>query len=177
VIAHFQGDGFVAEWKVRKGGPGGLIVGPTKLGHAANQMTDPGGPLYIEVAAVSYQPDEVPLIPGETYYIEMTEPDGFNAFAQDDSTYPDGQGYPSDNYGNYHDLTMTIVEYTQQVVDFDGDDDVDFEDFAVFAASWHTEAGDAHWNLDCDLAYPKDEFVGMADLQIFCQHWLEGAGQ
>jgi hypothetical protein len=55
--------------------------------------------------------------------------------------------------------------------DFEPDGDVDFADFAVFAAAWWTEDGEPGWNPDCDI-YP-DGSINEFDLDVFAEHWLE----
>lgn len=55
-------------------------------------------------------------------------------------------------------------------VDFDGDKDVDMEDFATFALAWQTEPGDANYNPACDVFI--DASVDGRDLAAFMQAWL-----
>lgn len=57
--------------------------------------------------------------------------------------------------------------------DFDDDDDVDFEDFAVLAAAWLSQPGDANWNIDCDISMPSDGIIDEYDLMVFCENWLQ----
>ncbi|MBN2019866.1 MAG: DUF362 domain-containing protein [Sedimentisphaerales bacterium] len=56
--------------------------------------------------------------------------------------------------------------------DFDGDDDIDFEDFAVLAAAWYSEPGDDNWDPDCDISTPADSIIDEFDLAAFCDNWL-----
>lgn len=58
--------------------------------------------------------------------------------------------------------------------DLDGDSDVDFADFAVFATAWLTSPAQPAYNLACDLAIPPDCFIDVLDLQILCHSWLAG---
>lgn len=55
-------------------------------------------------------------------------------------------------------------------VDFDGDKDVDMEDFAIFTSAWQTEPGDADYNPACDVFI--DASVDGRDLAAFMQAWL-----
>jgi len=57
---------------------------------------------------------------------------------------------------------------------FDGDFDVDMADFAIFAASWLTTAGQPGWNPDCDISETADEIVDTRDLAAFAGNWLAG---
>ena len=52
-------------WKVRESGPTGTQIGPDKQTVAAWYTPGNG------IGGVSYGPDEVPLIPGQTYFIEF----------------------------------------------------------------------------------------------------------
>jgi hypothetical protein len=56
--------------------------------------------------------------------------------------------------------------------DFDNDDDVDFEDFAVLANAWCSHEGDANWNSVCDIFIPSDDIIDMLDLAVFIDNWL-----
>ncbi len=58
--------------------------------------------------------------------------------------------------------------------DFICPDGVDFLDFAVFASAWISKPGDANWLPICDISQPKDSFIDMLDLAVFCENWLEG---
>jgi len=56
--------------------------------------------------------------------------------------------------------------------DFDDDGDVDFKDFAVLAAAWLSQPGDANWNAACDISIPKDNIIDEHDLMVFCDNWF-----
>jgi len=58
--------------------------------------------------------------------------------------------------------------------DFSGDCDVDFEDFAIFAATWLREEGEWQFNAACDISIPSDGVIDMADLEVFVKYWLSG---
>jgi len=55
--------------------------------------------------------------------------------------------------------------------DFDGDDDVDFADFAIFVAYW-LETDSSFWCGGTDLT--SDNQVGLDDLREFTENWLAG---
>lgn len=56
--------------------------------------------------------------------------------------------------------------------DINADGFVDFKDFAVLAAAWLSEPGDANWNAACDISMSKDNIIDEYDLDIFCENWL-----
>jgi hypothetical protein len=62
----------------------------------------------------------------------------------------------------------------QEIIgDFDDDNDVDFKDFAVLAAAWGSQPGDANWEPDCDISEPlPDGVIDIYDLAVFCDNWL-----
>lgn len=103
-------------WNYRVGirvyqGFGGPQVGPLKIcGGAAFEASCTG------LAAVSYNPGEVPLTPGQVYYIEFNAFDydperGFEAWRHTND-YPLGHAYVSGQPATDIDLAMEIVEYT-----------------------------------------------------------------
>ena len=57
--------------------------------------------------------------------------------------------------------------------DFDNDCEVGFDDFAILAQAWLTEAGDVQWNPACDIGIPNDSSINMPDLYVFIENWLE----
>jgi glucose/arabinose dehydrogenase len=56
--------------------------------------------------------------------------------------------------------------------DFDGDCDIDLQDFAMFASAWLTKPGDAKWNPDYDISNPNDGIIDMLDIDVFFDNWL-----
>ncbi len=104
---------------VRKGNPTGEKIGPTKTTKAAYQAFGAG------LHAVSYNPGEVTLEPGEVYYVEFTNSEGFNPYVMDDSAdaYSSGKawqdGTPAAN--GTADLSMTILEYAEEGGAIEGD--------------------------------------------------------
>lgn len=49
---------------------------------------------------------------------------------------------------------------------------IDIGDFAVLAASWQTQSGDAGWNKYCDIARPANGVVDITDLMVLVENWL-----
>jgi hypothetical protein len=98
-------------FRVRQNGPTGAQVGPTKIAQAVYQATNCG------LVGVSYAPGEVPLVPGNTYFIEMSPAAGSPTFAaykfhsQSDNGYPYGSAYKDGVLQPDVDLEMTIMEY------------------------------------------------------------------
>lgn len=111
-------------WKVRENGPTGAQIGPTKITEAAFQAHGAG------LHGVSYNPGEVPLVAGSTYFIEFSivdpppESNGFNPYlmhpspgascgggdAADD--FPEGIAYRDNVARPADDVNMTIIEYS-----------------------------------------------------------------
>jgi len=58
--------------------------------------------------------------------------------------------------------------------DFSRDGLVNFVDYAMLAAAWHTEPNDANYNEDCDLQ--DNNNIDFNDLALFCDDWLRQAG-
>ena len=60
------------------------------------------------------------------------------------------------------------------ITDFDGDSDIDFADFAVFAPAWLTAEGTPGFNPICDISNPPDLLINLLDLETLCDDWLLG---
>jgi hypothetical protein len=60
------------------------------------------------------------------------------------------------------------------VADLNGDDFVDFYDFAVFAPAWLARQGEVNYNPDCDIRDPNDGRIDNLDLALFVHYWLQG---
>ncbi len=60
--------------------------------------------------------------------------------------------------------------------DYEPDLDVDFKDFAKFAAAWKTSlGGGGNWDPNCDIApTPPDGAINKVDLAVLVQDWLYG---
>jgi hypothetical protein len=56
--------------------------------------------------------------------------------------------------------------------DFDGECDVDFADWALFAMAWLTEQGQAGYIPDYDISIPADNKTDWRDVKILCDNWL-----
>ncbi|NIM51446.1 MAG: hypothetical protein GTO22_19730, partial [Gemmatimonadales bacterium] len=99
--------------RILEGGPGGAQIGPTKTAQALYQAASCG------IVGVSYADDEVPVTPGQTYYIEMSPAPGSAAFvayrfaSQAENGYPYGDAYYNGAHQPNVDLEMTIVEYAE----------------------------------------------------------------
>jgi hypothetical protein len=101
-------------WRVREGGPDGDQIGPTK--RTLGAFFSHGVGLH----GVSYNPEEVPLVEGQTYFIEFivsnppADSNGFNPMFTDDA-YDGGNAYRynGSSWSTYafDDIAMTIVEY------------------------------------------------------------------
>ncbi|NIP25277.1 MAG: DUF362 domain-containing protein [Phycisphaerae bacterium] len=58
--------------------------------------------------------------------------------------------------------------------DFDGQCDVDYDDYAVLASAWLTADGWPYYNPACDISVPPDNFIDKADLRVLTDNWLAG---
>ena len=68
---------------------------------------------------------------------------------------------------------IELVTEEGVVGDFYTDGVVDFKDFAIFAAAWGSQSGDANWNPACDISDDIDGVIDELDLAVFCENWLE----
>ena len=87
--------------------------------------------------------------------------------AQKDSIY----------YDYYQLLTTSTADFViDQTADFDGDCDVDFVDFGLFAQHWlQTGCAEPDWCGGADFGGDDpDGIVWMPDLSEFARHWLAG---
>ncbi|GMU24092.1 MAG: hypothetical protein AMXMBFR13_41690 [Phycisphaerae bacterium] len=129
-----------AVFRIRQNGPGGAQVGPIKTGQSLYQAANSG------IIGVSYAPGEVPLTPGNTYFIEMSPAPGSPAFeaykfhSQSENGYAHGQAYKNGIAQSNVDLEMTIMEYkpwyTPAVVN------PSFEDYGGLLEGWRVNALD-----------------------------------
>lgn len=102
-------------FRVYTGDPGGPRIGPSKIANGASQTAGVG------LIGYSWAPDEVPLVIGGTYYIEMMAAGGaggFTPYQFDRSVddYPDGHAYAAGTPRTDIDLSMTIMEYAGESV-------------------------------------------------------------
>jgi hypothetical protein len=58
--------------------------------------------------------------------------------------------------------------------DFDGQCDVDYDDFAILASAWLTADGWPYYNPACDISVPADNRIDKADLRVLTSNWLAG---
>jgi len=107
-------------WTIRENGPTGRPIGPVKTTQAAYQAFGVG------LHGASYNPGEVPLVAGRTYFIEFAalnpppESPGFNPYVMDYDSYGGGMPYRYEGNNVWTampgiDLSMTIVEYTTPI--------------------------------------------------------------
>jgi len=89
--------------------------------------------------------------------------------------------YTGEKYGIHYDYYQLLTTSTEafiidQAADFDGDCDVDFADFSIFAEHWlQTGCTEPDWCGGADLTKDQpDGLVDTFDLSKFSQHWLEG---
>jgi hypothetical protein len=95
-------------FRCRQNGPTGPQIGPAKIGRGAYQAVSNG------FVAVSWNPGEVPLVPGTLYYLEADSgAHGFNPakFSTSMNAYAPGQAYQSYGAQPGVDLLMQVVEY------------------------------------------------------------------
>jgi len=80
------------------------------------------------------------------------------------------------NYDYYQLLTRSTADFViDQTADFDGDCDVDFADFGLFAQHWlQTGCAEPDWCGGADFGGEPDGIVWMADLAEFARYWLAG---
>ncbi len=93
-------------WKVREGGPTGPQIGPTKKTKAAYQAFGLG------LHGVSFSYGEIPVVAGQTYFIEFANYPGFNPLVMDADSFNEGIAYMDNTPRTDADLSMTILEYT-----------------------------------------------------------------
>src|SRR4030095_653502 len=92
--------------RLLQNGPGGPSVGPTKRGRPARLFADPE-------MVVTWAPGECPLVPGQTYYLEVTRDGGgtFNSINVNRSNpFAYGQAYQDGIALAGVDLAGTVVE-------------------------------------------------------------------
>jgi hypothetical protein len=93
-------------WSIHRGGPDGPRIGPQKTTRGSYFASS------TDLVGASYNPGDVPLVPGETYYIDIGHSRGITPYLmQPWESYPDGEAY-RDGVAIAHDLSMTILEYT-----------------------------------------------------------------
>ncbi len=68
------------------------------------------------------------------------------------------------------------IDITTYIGDFNADGIVNLLDFSIFAKSWLSEKSDPEWNSKCNLDNSgiSEDVIDIADLNVFCENWLEG---
>jgi hypothetical protein len=66
---------------------------------------------------------------------------------------------------------LSTAVWPTSIADVDVNGDVNFLDFAAFAAAWQSVSGDAAYNADCDISEPYN-IIDAADLAMFADQWL-----
>lgn len=105
------------------------------------------------------------MIVGTFKFTEST-PEGLKIGHTDDNGDPDSSVYPG---------TLSVTT-SAPPGDFDGDGDIDNEDFAILSAAWLSDdSPKPNWNPVCDIANPTGQ-IGMEDLIAFIEFWMFGTG-
>ena len=156
-------------WKILQGGPSGAQIGSTKTTQRA--YFTPGNHLM----GVSYNRGDVSLVPGQTYYIDLSDTQDFMPYVHKDPTneYEDGLAYRNGSATGY-DLVMTIMQYAQsqgpRPIDLSGDNWIKFDDFALLAEQW----GESGLDLSADFDYSN--VVDALDLEALLMFWPKWVG-
>jgi hypothetical protein len=161
-----SGENFDLTWRIRQGGPNGTQVGPTKTTQGAYFASS------TDLVGVSFNPEEVILIPGQTYCIDVTDTGNFTPYVQQSwERYDDGAAFRN-GVATADDLAMTIVEYTQsqqaRTTDLFEDGKVDFKDFSKLAKYWRQEED----SVDIAPLPLVDGTVNFKDLNSLAEDWL-----
>ncbi|MHC4890061.1 MAG: carboxypeptidase-like regulatory domain-containing protein [Planctomycetota bacterium] len=163
-------ENFDLTWRIRQGGPSGAQVGPTKTTQGAYFASS------TDLVGVSYNPNDVMLVPGEIYCIEVSDTGNFTPYIQEsENSYPDGAAFRN-GVTTAHDLAMTIVEYTPpqqaRTPDLYEDGRVDFKDFSKLAKYWRQEED----SVDIAPLPLLDGTVNFKDLNSVAEDWLTATG-
>ena len=168
LFAASSDDNFALTWRIFEGGPDGAQIGPTK------EISGAWFASSTDLLGVSYNPNDVTLVPGQTYYIEVTDVTNFTPYVQESwNSYPDGTAFRNGVVTGY-DLAMTIMEYSfpppPKGPDLNDDGKVDSKDYCILANDWSQEESPA------DIAPPPfgDGMVDFNDLGLFVDNWMTG---
>jgi len=161
---------FDLTWKVRQGGPLGPQIGPAKTTQGAYFAST------TDLVGVSYSKDEVPLVPGQTYYIEVTDTLGFTPFVQEAwNSYSDGAAFRRGVATGY-DLAMTIIEYASpqqlKTADLNNDGTINLRDFSKLVCYWQQDES----SVDIAPEPFGDKIVDFQDLASLAKSWLTSPG-
>lgn len=69
-----------------------------------------------------------------------------------------------------------IAVMNMRIADLNESTGVCVDDLFIFAAAWLSNKGDGNWNQDCDLAYPKNEHIDLADFAVLSSQWTNDCG-
>ena len=156
-------------WKIMEVGRGTAQIGPTKTTKRAYFTP------HNHLMGVSYNPGEVPLTPGKTYIIELTDTEDFTPYVHNNpqNEYKDGQAFRNGTATDY-DLVMTVMQYAYveepRSIDLNGNNRVEFWDFAMLAQQW----GQGGPDLSADFDY--NNTVDAVDLDAMLYFWPRWVG-
>ncbi len=161
-------DNFDLTWRIFEGGPSGAQIGPTK------EISGAWFASSTDLLGVSYNPNDVTLVPGQTYYIEVTDTTNFTPYIQEPwNSYPDGAAFRN-GVATGHDLAMTIMEYSYppppKGPDLNDDGKVDTKDYCILAGYWDQDEP----SVDIAPQPFGDGSVDYKDLGFFVESWLTG---
>jgi hypothetical protein len=96
--------------RIRENGPGGKQIGPVKQSVGSDLMA--GFHLGFQLRTILYSPGEVPLVPGNKYYIEISGESGGFQVSVNDSNMLEGEFFIDGELVPGKAIDMVIVEYT-----------------------------------------------------------------
>lgn len=127
-------------------------------------LTGPDDLYRITLEAIGEGGADVYILPAlESKFADST-PHGLKIGHTDYNGNPNSSDYPA----------PVAITVTAQIADIDGDDDVDFKDFAILADQWNQAPG----SPSADVAPPNggDGMVNTLDLSVLAGGWLAGTG-
>jgi hypothetical protein len=101
-----ESSGTDVSFSIHQNGPGGTQIGPTKTVRIRDYR--PMG----QLVAVTWQPGEVQVSPGQTYYLKMSSSSGFYVFCNTSNPYSDGCMYVAGSARSNSDIVATIMGET-----------------------------------------------------------------
>jgi hypothetical protein len=157
-------------------------TGTTVISYSDVQGSWPGtgninaDPMFIDVDG----PDETVGTADDNLRLSAASPcvdTGLNTSVPVDIT-TDLDGHPRIADGDCNDtevVDMGVYEFDYAYAgDFDGQCDVDFDDYAILGLAWLTVYGQPQYNPACDISIPADKFIDRRDLNILSNNWLAG---
>lgn len=97
-----------------------------------------------------------------------------------DGTYLDTSGkviydpYPTVGSAGFDLDAIGVIN--MRMADFDQSGCVDADDLSIFAAAWMSNKDDTNWDPRCNIAYPKDERIDLADFAVLSRQWVYTCG-